>query len=121
MRDAAYQIVLTAAREFVRKASTADLPGDIVLDADATTVSTLSDSTPDSQKRKANGSTREPPKKFRLSPIQANLTRQSKFHEQQRQAEVFAKATQHYYQERQKKNGMSAAKIAELYNKGAQH
>ena len=65
--------------------------------ADASTVSTLSDCTPDlSHKQKANGSTCESPKKFWLNPVQANLSWQSNFQEQQRQAENFAKATSHY-------------------------
>ena len=78
MRDAAFQIVLSAARKFVCKAATVNLPGAIIVapNADASTVSPLLDCTPEST---AHGSTREPQKKFRLRPVQANLAPQSDF------------------------------------------
>ena len=114
LSDAAFQIVLTAAREFMRKAEMMN-PLDAI-DVDKTTVSDLSDCTPASSHKRKKKVTCEPQKRFQLNPSQANLSRQGDFQEQQQQAEIFAMATCHYYQERQKKNGMSAHKVAELYN-----
>ena len=115
--DAAFQIVLTAARKFVCKAATVNPPEAIAVEE--TTVLDLLDCTLDSSRKCKNKKkvTCEPQKKFRLNPVQANLSRQGDFKEQETLAKIFALATHHYFQECQKKNGMSAHKVAELCNK----